>query len=315
MSDRDVLLVTGARGFIGAWVVKRLLADGRGVVALDQDPDRARLTQVLEDDDDSALIEVAGDITDLPSLQQTLIDHQIGAVIHLAALQVPACAANPSRGASVNVVGTTNVLIAARDAGIEAPVVYASSVAALSPNGDDGPPSTMYGVFKKANEGTAFRMWNDEGVPSIGIRPHTGYGVGRDQGLTSGPTKAMLHAAAGLPFRIGFGGSLQMQHGQDVARVLVAAADSDFEGATVLNLPTPATDMATIVSAIEAAAPGSVGSITFDETPLPFPPRPVPDDVEAIVGAITETPLDAGVEATTRQFERLLARGLITPRS
>ena len=77
-----------------------------------------------------------------------------------------------------------------------------------------------------------------------------------------------------------------MQHGQDVARVLVAAADSGFEGAIVLNLPTPATDMATIVSAIEAAAPESAGSITFDETPLPFPPQPAPDDVKAILGTI-----------------------------
>ncbi len=315
MSDRDAVLVTGARGFIGAWVVKTLLGDGRGVVALDQDPDRARLTQVLEDDDDSALTEVAGDITDLSGFKQTLTDHEIGAVIHLAALQVPACAANPSRGALVNVVGTTNVLLAARDAGIETPVVYASSVAALSPKGEDAPPSTLYGVFKKANEGTALRMWTDEGVPSIGIRPHTGYGVGRDQGLTSGPTKAMLHAAAGLPFHIGFGGSLQMQHGQDVARVLVAAADSGFEGAVVLNLPTPATDMVTIVSSIEAAAPRSAGSITFDETPLPFPAQPVPDDVAAIFGAVSDTPLDVGVESTIRQFERLLARGLITPRS
>ena len=315
MSDRDAVLVTGARGFIGAWVVKTLLEERRNVVALDQDPDRARLAQVLEDDDDSPFTEVAGDITDLPTLQQTLADHRISAVIHLAALQVPACAANPSRGALVNVVGTTNVLVAARDAGLHAPVVYASSVAALGPDGEDGVPSTMYGVFKKANEGTAFRMWNDEGVPSIGIRPHTGYGVGRDQGLTSGPTKAMLHAAARRPFHIGFGGSLQMQLGQDVARVLVAAADSGYQGAVVLNLPTPASDMTTIVSCIEEAAPESAGSITFDETPLPFPSRPDSDDIESILGTIPETPLVVGVESTIRQFERLLARGLITPRS
>ncbi|HEU5112861.1 MAG TPA: NAD-dependent epimerase/dehydratase family protein, partial [Acidimicrobiia bacterium] len=51
MSDRDVVLVTGGRGFIGAWVVKTLLADGRDVVALDRDPDRTRLAQVLEEDD------------------------------------------------------------------------------------------------------------------------------------------------------------------------------------------------------------------------------------------------------------------------
>ena len=315
MSDRDAVLVTGARGFIGAWVVKNLLAAGRKVVALDQDPDRTRLAQVLEDDDTDLVTEIAGDITVTETMSRVLEDHSIGAVIHLAALQVPACAANPSLGALVNVVGTTNVLVAARDAGLRSPVVYASSVAALSPNGGDLPPSTMYGIFKRANEGTAHRMWHDEGVASIGIRPHTGYGVGRDQGLTSGPTKAMLHAAAGRPYHIAFGGPLQMQHGQDIAGVLVAAADSAHQWATVLNLPTVATDVPTIVARIEAAAPRSVGSITFDETPLPFPAQPAADDVVAIIGVVPETPLEVGVDSTIRHFERLLERGQIEPRS
>jgi len=315
MNDRDAVLVTGARGFVGAWVVKTLIAAKRSVVALDRDPDRARLTQVLEDDDTDLVTEHSGDITLPETMSRVLADHPIGAVIHLAALQVPACAANPSLGALVNVVGTTNVLVAAREAALSSPVVFASSVAALSADGGDLPPSTMYGIFKKANEGTAHRMWNDEGVASIGIRPHTGYGVGRDQGLTSSPTKAMLHAAAGRPYHIGFGGSLQMQHGQDVARVLVAAADSGYQGAVVLNLPTPAIDMATIVSCIEMAAPGSAGSITFDDTPLPFPPQPQIDDIEGIIGLVPETPLDIGVDSTIRQFERLLERGLIAPHS
>ena len=314
MSDRDVVLVTGARGFIGAWVVKTLLADGRDVVALDRDPDRSRLAQVLEEDDVISLTEVIGDVTDLEAVTRVMTGRRIGKVIHLAALQVPACAANPSLGALVNVVGTTTVLVASRDAGLQSPVVYASSVAALSPAEEDT-PSTMYGVFKRANEGTASRMWEDEGVASIGIRPHTGYGVGRDQGLTSGPTKAMLHAAAGRPYHIGFGGSLQMQYGLDVARAMVAAADSTYQGAVVLNLPTPATDMATIVSSIEAAVPDSAGTITFDETSLPFPPRPAPDDIEAILGIVPETTLEVGIDATIRHFERLLERGLITPRS
>lgn len=315
MSDREAVLVTGARGFIGAWVVKNLLAAGRTVVALDQDRDRTRLARVLEDDATELVTEIVGDITVPETTSRVLADHSIGAVIHLAALQVPACAANPPLGALVNVVGTTNVLVAARDAGLRSPVVYASSVAALSPNGGDLPPSTMYGIFKRANEGTAYRMWHDEGVASIGIRPHTGYGVGRDQGLTSGPTKAMLHAAAGRPYHIAFGGSLQMQHGQDIAGVLVAAADSAYQGATVLNLPTVATDVPTIVARIEAAAPRSVGSITFDETPLPFPAQPAADDVAAIIGVVPETPLEVGVDSTIRHFERLLERGQIEPRS
>jgi nucleoside-diphosphate-sugar epimerase len=313
MSGRDAVLVTGARGFIGAWVVKTLLAEGRSVIALDSDPDRARLAAILEDDAPTGLTEIPGDITDFDSLASVLVADGVGSIIHLAALQIPACAANPSRGALVNVVGTTNVLIAARDAGLDGPIVYASSVAALGVEGGNGRPATLYGVFKQANEATASLLWSNEEVASIGIRPHTVYGVGRDRGLTSDPTKAMLHAAAGLPFHIGFGGSFQMQLGADVARAFVAAADSDYRGATVLNLPTPPVEMAAVVAAIEAALPDSAGTITFDSKPLPLPARPDPDDVEAVLGALEETPLETGVEMTIRHFERLLARSQITP--
>lgn len=310
---RETVLVTGARGFIGAWVVKSLLAEGQRVVALDADPERARLTSIVEDDDLTGLVEIPGDVTDLDSIKSVIDREGVGSVIHLAALQIPACAANPSRGALVNVVGTTNVLIAARDARLSGPVVYASSVAALGVETPEGPPMTIYGVFKRANESTAALMWRDEEVASIGIRPHTVYGVGRDQGLTSAPTKAMLHAAAGLPYHIGFGGSFQMQLGLDVARAFVAASGSGFRGATVINLPTPPTHMASVVAAIDAVLPTMAGSVTFDPTPLPLPAAPVADDTEVVVGDLTETPLAEGVEGTIRHFERLLAKGQIKP--
>jgi nucleoside-diphosphate-sugar epimerase len=310
---RETVLVTGARGFIGAWVVKSLLAEGQRVVALDADPERARLTSIVEDDDLTGLVEIPGDVTDLDSIKSVIDREGVGSVIHLAALQIPACAANPSRGALVNVVGTTNVLIAARDARLSGPVVYASSVAALGVETPEGPPMTIYGVFKRANESTAALMWRDEEVASIGIRPHTVYGVGRDQGLTSAPTKAMLHAAAGLPYHIGFGGSFQMQLGLDVARAFVAASGSGFRGATVINLPTPATHMASVVAAIDAVLPTMAGRVTFDPTPLPLPAAPVADDTEVVVGDLTETPLAEGVEGTIRHFERLLAKGQIKP--
>ncbi len=310
MSERGRVLVTGARGFIGAWVIKALLDEGRRVVAFDPDPNRARLDQVLEGDSQDLLSEVPGDVTDLDQLTTTIRAHGTESVIHLGALQVPACAADPALGAWVNVVGTTNVFLAARDAGLATPVVFASSVAALIPNGFDH-PSTVYGVFKRANEGTAALMWRDEGVASIGLRPHTVYGIGRDQGLTSAPTKAMLHAAAGLPYHIGFGGFFQMQFGADVARAFLAAAGSDFRGSVVLNLPTPATDMAAVVEAIEAVLPMAAGTITFEPTPLPFPAQPEPSDSEAVLGHLPETPLQTGVALTIDHFRRLLERGLI----
>src|SRR5258708_5652620 len=80
------------------------------------------------------------------------------------------------------------------------PTVSASSIAAL--RGDAACPSTLYGVFKLANEGTAAGYFADFGVASIGLRPHTIYGPGRDQGLTSAPTAAMVAAARGEDYEI-----------------------------------------------------------------------------------------------------------------
>ena len=60
---------------------------------------------------------VAGDITDLALVERTFDEHGITNVIHLAALQVPFCRANPPLGALVNVVGTVNVFEAVKRRG------------------------------------------------------------------------------------------------------------------------------------------------------------------------------------------------------
>src|SRR5262249_34241374 len=159
---------------------------------------------------------VIGDVTDLDAFGRVLDEHAITTVVHLAALQVPLVREHPVRGAEVNVVGTTNVLEAVRRrADRIGPVVYASSIAVYGPAGTldpDDPAGTLYGVFKRANEATAQRYFDDYGVSSIGLRPHTIFGPGRDQGATSAPTVAMLAAAARRPFHIPFGGRIQMQH-------------------------------------------------------------------------------------------------------
>ena len=102
-------------------------------------------------------------------------------------------------------------------------------------------------------------------MPSVGLRPHTVYGVGRDQGLTSAPTQAMLAAAAGLPFRIPYGGRSQFQYAPDVARAFVQAAFSGHDGASVLNLAGQVLTMQQVVEAIESAVPDSAGQVTFDD--------------------------------------------------
>ena len=301
MADR--WLVTGALGCIGAWVVRVLVDEGADVTTLDLATDGHRLDLVAGPDRVAAVDRRAGDITD-PAVVTAAV-HESGAthVVHLAALQVPFCKADPTLGAQVNVVGTVNVFeaVAASDGRVRG-LAYASSIAAYDAVDLDagGQPSTLYGVYKRANEGTAHIYWQDRGVASIGLRPHTVYGPGRDQGLTSQPTAAMLAAARGEPFHIGFGGRLSMQYAEDVARDFVAAARAATDGAHLVNVTGTVASMAEIVSAIEAAAPSAAGSITFDNEPLPFP-EDVPSPHE-LFPQTRRTSLAEGVAATVAAF-------------
>ena len=313
MVDVPRFLVTGAHGCIGAWVTHQLIAAGLPVTTFDVSSEGRRLRLLLSEDALSAVPHVVGDITDLASFERALDEHGTTNIIHLAALQVPFCRADPPLGARVNVVGTINVLEAAkRRRGSMAPVVYASSVAALAPDGGlAANPSTLYGGYKRANEAGAAVYFADEGVSSIGLRPHTVYGVGRDQGVTSAPTVAMLAAAAGVPYAIPYRGAAQLQLARDVARAFIGASMSGFEGAAVYGLPGRATAIEEVVAAITAAAPGC--SIRCEGEPLPFPERAGADSLVEIVPDYVETPLEDGIVDTIERFRALLSQGLVAP--
>jgi nucleoside-diphosphate-sugar epimerase len=314
------VLVTGAYGCIGAWVVRDLVRRDVDVIAHDIGDDPRRMALVMEPDELDGVTRVRGDITDLAALE-TLIDaHEVTNIIHLAALQVPFCREDPVRGAQVNVVGTVNVFEAvARRADRMGPVVYASSVAAYDAI-DSGSvpamssiPGTLYGVYKRANEGTAAIYGAERGVSSVGLRPHTVYGPGRDQGLTSAPTAAMLAAAAGVPYRIPYGGRSQFQYAPDVARAFVQAALVGRDGATVHNLAGEAVAMDGVVAAIEAAAPAAAGLIEFDDVLLPFPSEVDATSLAETIGVVAELPFAEGVADAVARFRRLLADGRVTP--
>ncbi|HXH89108.1 MAG TPA: NAD(P)-dependent oxidoreductase, partial [Gaiellaceae bacterium] len=276
MSER--VLVTGALGCVGAWALKAALDAGDEAIGLDLGDRTHRLELALTDAERERVTLVQGDITDLDGFGRLLDEHAITRVVHLAALQVPFCRADPVLGARVNVVGTVNVFEGVKQRLERIPgVAYASSAAVYGPD-DPSPapesggsaPATFYGVTKQANEGTARLYWAESQVPSIGIRPYVVYGPGRDQGMTSGPTVAMEAAARGEGFEIGYGGIAQYDYAPAVGRAFHLAATSS-EGAVVANYPGVVASMAEVVAAIEAAAPEVAGRISFAETPLPFP--------------------------------------------
>ena len=238
---------------------------------------------MVEPDELARVQFVTGDITDLESIERALADHDISNVIHLAALQVPFCRADPPLGAQVNVTGTVNVFEAVRRRGPGmAPVVYTGSIGMYSPSDVDpvtgrleedaeAHPGNHYGVYKRANEGTARVYWADSGVPSVGIRPMTVYGAGRDQGMTSSPTVAIAAAVLGVPFQIAFGGRTLFQYAEDVATDDDPRQSERPAGARVFNLGGDAVHLDDWVRAIEDAVPEAVGLISVGPGELPFP--------------------------------------------
>ena len=313
-------LITGALGCIGAWTVRALVREGVPVVAFDLGQNHRRLDQIMAADDLDRVSFVSGDITDLAAVETALDVHGITNVIHLAALQVPFCRADPPRGALVNVVGTVNLFEAVkRRLGQMAPLVYTSSIGAYSAadvdpatgrlhEGVDGHPTTHYGVYKVANEGTARIYALDDGLASIGFRPMTVYGAGRDQGMTSSPTVAIAAAVLGLPFTITFGGSTVYQYAEDVAQTLIIASRTSLEGAHVFNLGGHGVDMPTWIETIESVVPAATGLITHASTELPFPAE-IDHAGLAALGDVPVTSVRDGIEATVEVFRSLERAG------
>ncbi len=304
--DRPVL-VTGAAGCIGAWVVAALVRAGSPALAFDLSENRRRLRLLLGDEEAAGVAWHQGDIANTDALGRVVAAQELAAIIHLAALQVPFCKADPVAGARANVVGQVNVLEAARRHGV-ARVVYASSIAAVPLPGEDH-PSTLYGVYKAADEGIARLYWQDWSVPSIGLRPHTVYGLGRDQGLTSAPTKAMLAAAAGQRYSIPFTGALQFQYAADVAEIILRCAAAEVAGTTVFDMGGPPVAIDEIIAAIGRVAGDSRIECTGDA--LPFPSDRDDGSLRGLIGELPDTPLDQGVAQTIEEFRRLLALGLV----
>ena len=313
----DRFLVTGALGCIGAWVVRNLVQSGITPVIYDLGTNHQRLQHIMTSDELSCIRYAAGgDVTDLDMLKRAFAENAITHVIHLAGLQVPFCRANPPLGAQVNVTGTVNLFEAARQAGIER-IVFASSIAVYGPRDayppgllpHDAPldPRSHYGVYKQANEGTARIYFAESGISSIGLRPYTVYGIGRDQGMTSAPTSAMQAAARGEAFHIPFGGVCGYQHADDVAKLFIQATRIPFTGAEVFNLKGEIAHMRDVVTLIEQAAPQVAGRITFDDTPLPFADGWDDSELVRLMGIIPNRPLEQGIWETIEHFRRLNA--------
>jgi nucleoside-diphosphate-sugar epimerase len=308
--------ITGANGCIGSWIVKALAERGDKPVIFDVSNDVRRLSAIIDPDLLAQVRFEIGDITDGERVLAALKSSGAKRLIHLAGLQVPTCKADPVKGALVNVIGTINCFEAARSVNATQ-VVYASSAAVYGMEEDKESldenvpcePTTHYGVFKRANEGNARIYCADHGINSIGLRPLTVYGVNRDTGITSDPTKAMKAAVLGRPFHIRFSGATDFQYVADTSAAFIACADSGREGAHIFNLHGETISVERISHLINQEVQKDL--VTFGGPPIPISPALNDAAIRRVIGDLPSTPVETGIRETMRRFETLNNAGLL----
>lgn len=314
------VLITGGYGCIGSWITSNLLERGDQVWIYDLKQDLHRLQLLLDGERLRQVGFVQGDVTDLARLKQALAQQQITHLVHLAGLQVPVCRSDPMLGAKVNVLGTLAVLEAVRPAaGQVQRLVYASSAAVFGPPSayppgplaDDVPltPATHYGYFKCCNEGNARVYFLDHGLSSIGLRPWTVYGVGRDFGMTSEPTKAIKSLALGRSYHVTYGGWQDLQFVDDVARTFIRCLEAPYQGSKSYNLRGHVVDLPTFHRALVAVDPAAQKLITHGDRQITIAYDLDDSALQRDLGPMPRTPLEEGIRQTLALFRRLHSQG------
>ena len=315
-------LVTGAKGFIGAWIVKELVDRGDRPWVFDIDTESARLAALLTPDEMHSVKLMQGDITQFKDVEAAIVDHGITHVLHLAGIQVPFCAADPIRGAMINVVGTLNVFeVARKRRDLVQSLVYASSAAVFGPEelygGGTVPegapllPGTHYGVFKQCNEGNARVYFQNDGISSVGLRPGTVYGVGRDKGMTSGPTKAIKATVIGRPYIIRFTGGMDMEYVRDTARIFIRCAEAGLKGAKAYSLRGNVMRVHEFLATLGELMPASQSLIKAEGNQLPVSYDIDDGLLRKDLGEVPGTPVEEGIRETAEIFTRLHREGTL----
>ncbi len=240
--EGKTVVVTGAGGFIGSHVVERLVADGARVRAMLRYTSRGQrgcLDQVPPDA--LANVEVVlGDVRDFDAVRAII--RGAGAVFHLAALiGIPYSYEHPQEVIDTNILGTSNVLLAAKELGALERIILTSTSevygsAIRVPMDEDHPlqAQSPYSATKIAADALGVSFHRSFALPVTIVRPFNAYGP-RQSARAVIPT-ILAQAIAGGPLRLGnLDTTRDFTYVEDTARAFVAIGGADDAIGEVVN--------------------------------------------------------------------------------
>jgi dTDP-glucose 4,6-dehydratase len=236
-----MILVTGGAGFIGRWVVKKLLDDRHEVCVLD-DLSNGRVENIEEFKKNSKFRFVLGDIRDKEVLKSVFKDIDI-CIQAAAAINVQESIENPQRHYDVNVNGTFNILEEARKRDVKVILIGTCMVYDLTSSkaiSEEHPlnPKSPYAGSKLAAENLALSYFHAYGLPVVITRPFNTYGPYQKSNMEGGVVSIFIRSLLeGKTLNV-FGDGTQTRdllYVEDCAEFIVKATFSDKAVGEVIN--------------------------------------------------------------------------------
>jgi dTDP-glucose 4,6-dehydratase len=241
--EGKTVVVTGAGGFIGSHLVEQLLAAGAHVRAMLRYTSRGQrgCLDLLPDPLIDSIAITMGDVRDFDAVRE--ICRGADAIFHLAALiGIPYSYEHPQEVIDTNIIGTSNVLLAAKEQGTVERVVLTSTSevygSALRVPMDEEHPlqaQSPYSATKIAGDALGLSFHRSFGLPVTIVRPFNAYGP-RQSARAVIPT-IITQAVAGQALRLGtLDTTRDFTYVADTARGFVAVAAADAALGEVVNL-------------------------------------------------------------------------------